>query len=332
VRAVADVLRDAGDVVVIWGGRVGTGERSGQALEALLGLAGAVGIEAKEESGLIEVPAGANGRGLREVGCTPRLEPGLADAPPGGPPDPATLLLFEATVPEALLARAATVIAFAAFHDELLDEHADIVFPASVYAEKEGTVTHPDGRLQRVRQALGHPNEARAGWWVLAELCERVGAGLGVLSSSMVTDAVIEAVPFYAGITLDEIGGRGVRWQERDAASALAADEPATAQLAEPLAAPDGLRVAIAHSFWGDPETEHAPSLRFLATGPRVEMSVADARAAGVDTGDEVRLSAGGESVTAGVAVRTGVPTGSLFLAGARLPDAPVEIAVAVVA
>ena len=66
--------------------------------------------------------------------------------------------------------------------------------------------------------------------------------------------------------------------------------------------------------------------------GPRVELSVADARAAGVDSGDEVRLSAGGESVTAIVAVLTGVPAGSLFLAGARLPDAPVEIVVPVVA
>ena len=241
-------------------------------------------------------------------------------------------MLFEATLPESALARATTVIAFASFHDEALDEHADVVFPASVYAEKEGTVTHPDGRLQRVRQALGHPNQARAGWWVLAELCERVGAGLGVLSSPMVTEALAEAVPFYAGITLEEIGGKGVRWQERDAAAVLDGGESSTEQLAGPPAAPEGLRAAAAPSFWGGPETEHAPSLRFQATGPRVELSVADARAAGVDTGDEVRLSAGGESVTVIVAVRTGVPTGSLFLAGARLPDAPVEIVVAVVA
>jgi NADH-quinone oxidoreductase subunit G len=224
------------------------------------------------------------------------------------------------------------VIAFAAFRDELLDEHADVVFPASVYAEKEGTVTHPDGRLQRVRQALGHRNQARAGWWVLAELCERVGAGLGVLSSSMVTEAIAEAVPFYAGITLEEIGGRGVRWQERDTAAALESGAASTESLAEPLAAPEGLRAASTNGFWEGPETEHAPSLRFLATGPRAELSVEDARAAGVEDGDEVRLSAGGESVTVSVAVRTGVPTGSLFLTGARLPDAPVEIVAAVVA
>ena len=41
----------------------------------------------------------------------------------------------------------------------------------------------------------------------------------------MVTEQVAAAVPFYAGITLDEIGGRGVRWQERDAASALDAPD-----------------------------------------------------------------------------------------------------------
>ena len=50
--------------------------------------------------------------------------------------------------------QASAVIAFAQFRSEALDEEADVVFPAQVYAEKEGTVTHPDGRIQRVRQAL----------------------------------------------------------------------------------------------------------------------------------------------------------------------------------
>jgi NADH-quinone oxidoreductase subunit G len=338
VRAAADVLRDAGDVVVIWGERVAGGERGDQALEALLALASALGVDGNDESGLIEVPPGTNGRGLREVGCTPTLEPGLEDAAAAGMTAAeiaesdalGALLLFEASLPEAAFERASAVIAFSQFRDEALDEHADVVFPAAVYAEKEGTVTHPDGRLQRVRQALGHPNQARAGWWVLAELCERTGAGVGILSSPMVTELLAEAVPFYAGITLDEIGGRGVRWQERDAASVLDGGEPSTEQLAGPPPAPEGLRAATAPSFWGGAETEHAPSLRFLSTGPRAELSVEDARAAGVESGDEVRLSAGGESVVAAVVVRTGVPVGSVFLAGAQLPDAAVEIAVAV--
>jgi NADH-quinone oxidoreductase subunit G len=324
VRAVADVLRDAGDVVVIWGERVGAAE---EALEALLALASALGIEGKQESGLLEVPAGTNGRGLREVGCVPTLEPGLEDASPADTAEPTTLLLFESSLPESTLAGAAAVVAFSQFRDEALDEHADVIFPAAVYAEKEGTVTHPDGRLQRVRQALGHPGESRAGWWVLAELCERLGAGLGVHSAPAVTAALAEAVPFYAGITLEEIGGRGVRWQDREAAAALEAVAPSSEALAAPPAAPEGLRLASAPDFWGAPEIEHAPALRFLAIGPRVELSVADARAAGVDSGDEVRVSAGGESVIAAVAVRTGVAAGSVFLTGARLPQGAVELA-----
>jgi NADH-quinone oxidoreductase subunit G len=147
-----------------------------------------------------------------------------------------------------------------------------------------------------------------------------------------VTAAIAEAVPFYAGITLEEIGGRGVRWQEREAASALDGGATSSEPLAGAPAAPEGMRATPAPSFWAGPETEHAPSLRFLATGATAELSVEDARAAGIDSGDEVRLTAGVESVTAVVVVRTGVPTGSLFLAGARLPDAPVEIVVAVVA
>jgi NADH-quinone oxidoreductase subunit G len=340
VRAAADVLRDAGDVVVIWGERVASGDRGAQALEALLALARALGLDGKEESGLIEIPAGTNGRGLREVGCVSTLGPGLADAPAPGmtaaeiaeADDLGAVLLVEASLPAPALEAATGVIAFAQFRGDDLDEHADVVFPASVYAEKEGTVTHPDGRLQRVRQALGHRGDARAGWWVLAELCERAGVGVGALSSPMVTEAIAQAVPFYAGITLDEIGGQGVRWQERDAVAALSPGEASSEPLAAPPAAPEGLRAASAASFWGGPEIERAPSLRFLATGPSAELSVADARAVGVSTGDEVRLSAGGVSVVVVVAVHTGVPAGSVFLTGARLPDAPVEIAVAVAA
>ena len=227
MRAAADVLRDAGDVVVIWGERVASGERGGEAIDALLALAGALGIDGREESGMIEIPAAANGRGLREVGCLPDLGPGFAKpAVEASEPDGVgALLLVDQSVPAPALDDADAVIAFAGFLDEALSEHANIVFPAETYAEKEGTVTHPDGRLQRVRQALGHAGEVRPGWRVLEDLCERVGAGTGVLTAPMVTARLIDAVPFYAGITLDEIGGLGVRWADREgAAEALGAE------------------------------------------------------------------------------------------------------------
>jgi NADH-quinone oxidoreductase subunit G len=329
VRAAADVLRDAGDVVVIWGERVAAGERGGEAIEALLALAGALGLGAREESGMIEIPAGANGRGLREVGCLPNLGPGLADASGevDEPGDTGALVLFESELPTPRLESADTVIVFAGFLDEGLAEHADVVFPAETYAEKEGTVTHPDGRLQRVRQALGHAHEVRPGWRVLEDLCERLGVGTGALTAPMVTARLSAAVPFYAGITLDEIGGLGRRWPEREAAAELAAEEDSSAALSDPPAAPGGLRAMSVPTLWSGPETEHSPSLRFLSTRARAEISVEDARRAGVGDGDEVWVSVNGETVEATAAVRTGVPPGSLFLVGAGLPDGEVELA-----
>jgi NADH-quinone oxidoreductase subunit G len=328
VRAVADVLRDADDIVIVWGERAAAGVRGRQTAEALLALAGALGLAGRPESGLIGIPAGTNGRGLREVGCMPDLTPGLSDAPAAGDPTGpgGALLLVETEAPEDAMARASTVIAFASFPSEALDQHADVVFPAEIYAEKEGTITHPDGRLQRVRQALGHANEVRPGWQVLADMCERLGAGTGVLTAPMVTALVADAVPFYAGLTLDEIGGLGVRWQERDAASALPEEPLSDEPLEEPPAAPRGLRLAAAPTLWSGSEVEHSPSLRFLAAQPRAELSVEDARRLGVESGHEISLAVDGQRMTAMAAVRTGVPTGSVFLSGATMLEGSVEV------
>jgi NADH-quinone oxidoreductase subunit G len=328
VRAVAEILRDAGDIVVIWGERVVGGGRGMQGGQALLAVADALGVAGKAESGLIGIPAETNGRGLREVGCVAGLGPGLTDADPPAGDDgaPGALLLFEADATDADMEAAGAVIAFAQFHTEALDDQADIVFPAQVYAEKEGTVTHPDGRIQRVRQALGHPGDSRAGWSVLAELCDRVGASTGALSASAVTALIAEAVPFYAGLTLDEIGGDGVRWQDRDAASATPEAELPSERLEQPPEAPAGLTLASAPTLWTGPAVEHSPSLRFLDTGARVLLSPADARELGVATDDRVAVQANGDSIAAAVVVRTGVPRGSVFLSPPSLPQGPVEI------
>ena len=138
------------------------------------------------------------------------------------------------------------MIAHASFLTDELREHADVVFPAESYAEKEGTVTHPDGRLQRLRPGIGHPGAVRAEWSILAELERRVSAGgrasrplltqLRSLTGPMASQQLFEAVPFYAGLTLEEIGGRGVRWQERAAAEAVP-EGPATFETGTPAGA-----------------------------------------------------------------------------------------------
>ena len=88
-------------------------------------------------------------------------------------------------------------------------------------------------------------------------------------------------MPFYAGLTLDEIGGGGVRWQDRDAASALAGGEPSAEPLADPPAAPDGLRLAVAHGIdvYTTVNVQHIESLNDVVaqiTHVRVRETVPD--------------------------------------------------------
>jgi NADH-quinone oxidoreductase subunit G len=337
----ARLLRDGGeDVVIVWGERIG-----GDALGSLLRIADALGLRDRDGAGLLEIPAGANGRGLREVGVLPNSGPGYADvsgvagrsageiARAAADGDIGALYLFQ-TDPvrdqparalwEAALHRAGLVVAHASVLTEGLREHANVIFPAESYAEKEGTVVHPDGRLQRLRIAIAHPREVRPGWGTIAEIAKRCGLDTGVLTSSMVYKQIVDAVPFYEGITLEEIGGRGVRWPERGAASSLPAGRlpgaPAPAH-ASPAITNGELRLGRYRSIWASPEVEISPALQYTIARQQIELSPSDAARLGVTHGDTVHVAQNGTRLRATAAVRTGVPDGAAFLADGIASD-----------
>lgn len=55
--------------------------------------------------------------------------------------------------------------------------YADVILPASAFAEKTGTVTNTDRRVQLGRQAVSPPGDARQDWWIIQELANRMGCG-----------------------------------------------------------------------------------------------------------------------------------------------------------
>jgi NADH-quinone oxidoreductase subunit G len=346
VRAAADAL-GGGPVVVLWGERLSHGERGAQAVSALLALARALKLNDTDGAGLIEVPASTNARGLREVGCAPNLAAGLKDAGDAGlgaaemavamGDDLSALVLLQAdplaTHPdrgawERALDSANFVVAFSDFAGEGIAEHASVVFPAESYAEKEGTITHTDGRIQRLHQAIGHSGEVRAQWSVLLELVSRVrGEEPSVSSAAELTAAMVAEVPFYEGITLHEVGGKGVRWPEREQASALAASPLPDTELETPPEPGEGMRLGTLRPLWAGGVTEHAPILRFLAPRQRAELSPEDGRRLGVASGDMIEVSVdGGESVRAEVALRSGLPAGSVFLLEGTAEDSATRL------
>ena len=168
--------------------------------------------------------------------------------------------------------------------------HADVVFPAEFYAEKEGTVTHPDGRLQRLRPGVPHPGQVRPTWQVLVELSALLGDETGHRLPPEALAAIASEVPFYAGITHEEIGGpgrplagarSGIRRRPRDGAGArdevpVHAAEPAAPFAPEPAgnvaegeASGGVVQIGTYRDLWASEVADRSPALRFLA--PRAD-------------------------------------------------------------
>ena len=292
-------------------------------------------------------PSGTNGRGLAEVGVLPDAGPGLSDAALEG----------RSTAQIAGGAAAGELTALYLLHTDPLRDlparralalgarHGDdrrrprrlphrghprartVVFPAESYAEKEGTITHPDGRLQRLRRSIAHQGETQAEWALLVELARRIGLDLDVPTGPVATAprrrAPCRSTP---GITPDEIGGRGVRWQERDAASAFAFEvDLGPFELEPPPPSPAGadgrFLLGTFRSVWAASEVEVSPALRFLHPRQRAELAPADAQRLGLLEGDRVVIGSNGTSVRATVALRAAMPPGSVFLQDAIPED-----------
>jgi NADH-quinone oxidoreductase subunit G len=338
MRELAETLRDAGsDLVIVYPERLVSGPRGAEAARALLNVAARLELGEHAGAGLLGIPFSANGRGAREAGLAGGDAPAIAAGLAGG--EISTLLLFGGadvlrTYPdraawERALGAAQVVIAHEAFLTDTVERFADVVFPAETYPEKEGTLTHPDGRLQRLRPAIGRPGGGvgarapgvRPGWQVLAELSKRCGFDQRVLAGPMASQQLFAAVPFYAGLTLDEIGGRGVRWPAREQAAAASngAWEPVALDVPPSGAAvgDDGtLRLGTFQALWAGPEVEHAPVLQFARMEQVVELSPLDAARLGVADGEQVEVGApDGPRIAGSVKVRQAVPAGSAFVA-----------------
>ncbi len=370
VAGVAEVLGGAGSVVILWGERIGR-----EGVDALLDLASALNMGGTEGSGLLEVPDATNARGLREVGVLPDAGPGLsetrvASGPSEGPDatlvgksteeiraalesgELKSLILFgvdplrdfpDTKAWEAALGAADHVVVFSMFENATTAK-ADVLFPLETHAEKDGTVTHPDGRLQRVRPSASRPGDIRQSWAVLAELSAALGHETGITSQPEALAAIADTVPFYAGIDDAAIGGRGVRWQDTAAATAHpeagGSSGPASADAAPREAGavspadPGALALGTYRDLWVGPITELNPPLRFLEPQQRVEMSLGDAERLGLKSGDGVRVAQNGSSVQAKVSIKERVSEGVCFLiegtaesnANALLNGGPVRV------
>jgi len=89
---------------------------------------------------------------------------------------------------------------------------ADVVLPAACFAEKEGTFTSTDRRVQRVRQAVTPPGEARDDWEIICQLAAKMGHDFGYTSAEQIMDEIATLTPIYGGVHYNRLDGTGLQW------------------------------------------------------------------------------------------------------------------------
>jgi len=166
---------------------------------------------------LIIVPQ-ANARGAADMGCLPDLLPGYL--PPSGRPGMSTWEMLEAasagqlkalilvgpsplkaSLQGSLVQRAVAAVELLVTMDiaeSALSARANVVLPLHSFAEKEGTYTNLEGRVQRLRQALPPQARTPADWRVFQDLANASQAGWEYRQPVDVMRDIIRAVPAYA--------------------------------------------------------------------------------------------------------------------------------------
>jgi len=222
------------------------GRPPGRLLEELEGVTGLVGIVAPEEGvdealvlqarvrerGLearrLTVVPFANSRGASDLGCLPELLPGYEPAQ-GRPgmgtwemleaaaakrlkalvvmgPSPLAELADRALVREAL-ANVELLVVLDIRHGPLTGA-ADVALPLHTFAEKDGTYTNIDGRVQRLREAIGPIPNTPADWRVIQDLANAWEAGWDYQGLAGVMRDIVARVPAY-GVSR---AGERTRW------------------------------------------------------------------------------------------------------------------------
>jgi formate dehydrogenase alpha subunit len=208
---------------------------------------------------------------------------------------------------------------------------ADVVLPGTSFAEKEGTFTNTERRVQRVRQAIAPLGEAKPDWQIIAELSTRMGLPMNFENPEAIFEEMRSLTPSYAGITYQRINRAGIQWP------CPTLDHPGTPLLHQERFT-RGLGKFHALTYLGPKEVPDADYPLILSTGrilyhyhtgtmtrkskgleekaPEclIEISPADAQALKIAEGDRVRVLSRRGDLEAKIKITERSPQGTIFI------------------
>jgi len=210
-------------------------------------------------------------------------------------------------------------------------EYADVVLPGAAFAEKAGTFTNTERRVQLVRRVLPPPGEAREDWQILLEVARAAGQDFGLHSEGAVFDDAAALTPSYAGMSHARLAAAPLHWP------CPAPDHPGTPILhTERFTRGKGLFHAVAYRppaeepddqyplilttgrilyhFHTGTVSRRSAALDCLVPSGHVEINPVTAAELGVADGDCVRIASRRGEITIACHVTERVDRGVVFI------------------
>ena len=230
--------------------------------------------------------------------------------------------------------RALSRLEFLVVQDRFLTKTArlaHVVLPSASFAEKEGTWTSIERRVQRIRQAIAPIGQSRADWAILTEIMRRMRVKAPYSTPRDVLLEINETVPIYRGITLDHLESEEVFWPcldpEDPGDAVLYALLPAAANFVDngwklfDISVPDlpkdyPFQLIVKESPADSLDraaAARASVLRAEAPKDRITMHPSDAAAAGIEDQDRVLVSSRFGSAASRVYLSDEIPRGVIL-------------------
>jgi len=109
-----------------------------------------------------------------------------------------------------------TALEFLVVQDVFLTETAQmahVVLPATAFAEKDGTFTNTERRVQRIRRAIDPVGDSRSDWWITCQLGKRMGRkGFDFDDPSKIMEEIASLTPIYGGISYERLEKGDLQW------------------------------------------------------------------------------------------------------------------------
>jgi NADH-quinone oxidoreductase subunit G len=93
-----------------------------------------------------------------------------------------------------------------------LAQQADVVLPALSFAERDGSYTSGDRRIQRFYRALPAHGQSKPDWWIVQSIAQKLGATWRYTGPAQIFAEIAGAVPHYSGITYEQLGASEAQW------------------------------------------------------------------------------------------------------------------------